>query len=441
MFDRKPAGLESHAFPECTGHTRRLVNDIGFSSIEVWLLQRLRRSIGNPPIRLILGKHKEVAPPSGKEAIVTVSISDRRSLAKLLFSPEIAFGDGYADGNIVVDGDLVELTEQVILLMRMTKPEPWWRRMASQWLQRVQANTLAGSARNIHHHYDLTAEFYRLWLDSRLLYSCGYFPSPSTSLEQAQLAKMDHICRKLQLQPGETVVEAGCGWGALAVHMAKNYGVKVKAFNISQEQILVARGLAASEGLSSQVEFIEDDYRNISDRYDVFVSVGMLEHVGLENYRDLGQVIHGAVGDSGRGLLHFIGRNRPATFSPWIRKRIFPGAYTPALREMLDLLEPWNFSVLDVENLRLHYERTLEHWLTRFEASVDRVTEMFGPEFVRAWRLYLTGSIAAFRVGTLQLFQVTFAGPSCRQIPWTRAYLYAKEQQAEDELEWTHAMS
>jgi len=259
-------------------------------------------------------------------------------------------------------------------------------------------------------------------------------------LEQAQLAKMDHICRKLQLQPGETVVEAGCGWGALAVHMAKNYGVKVKAFNISREQILVTRGLATSEGLSSQVEFIEDDYRNISDRYDAFVSVGMLEHVGLENYRDLGQVIHGAVGDSGRGLLHFIGRNRPATFSPWIRKRIFPGAYTPALREMLDLLEPWNFSVLDVENLRLHYERTLEHWLARFEASVDRVTKMFGPEFVRAWRLYLAGSIAAFRVGTLQLFQVTFAGPSCRQIPWTRAHLYAEEPQAEDELEWTHAM-
>jgi cyclopropane-fatty-acyl-phospholipid synthase len=133
--------------------------------------------------------------------------------------------------------------------------------------------------------------------------------------------------------------------------------------------------------------------------------------------------------------------NRPGTFSPWIRKRIFPGAYIPALREMLDLLEPWNFSVLDVENLRLHYERTLQHWLTRFEASVDQVTMMFGPEFVRAWRLYLAGSIAAFRVGTLQLFQVTFAGPSYRRIPWTRVHLYAEQPSAKEEPEWIHVMS
>jgi len=439
--DHKPVALELHTFRECVDQAPRIRNHIGLSSIEGWLLQKLRRSIGGLPIRLVLGKHEEVAPPSGLEAIATVSISDRRTLAKLLFNPETGFGDGYADGSIVVDGNLVQLMEQVIRLISMTKPERWWRRVSLRWLQRVQANTLAGSLRNIHHHYDLTADFYRLWLDSRLVYSCGYFPFPSASLEHAQLAKMDYICRKLQLQPGETVMEAGCGWGALALHMARNYGVKVKAFNISREQILVAHELATREGLSGQVEFIEDDYRNISDRYDVFASVGMLEHVGLENYRDLGQVIHRAIGDSGRGLLHFIGRNRPGTFSPWIRKRIFPGAYTPALREMLDVLEPWNFSVLDVENLRFHYEKTLEHWLTRFEAATDEITKMFGPEFVRAWRLYLAGSIAAFRVGTLQLFQVTFAGPSCRQIPWTRAYLYAEQTPAKEKPEWTHAMS
>ena len=440
MFDRKPA-LELDAFPECADRVRGVSADAGFSSVEGWLLRRLRRSIGDLPIRLILGGREKLSPPPGTEAVATVSISDLRTLGKLLVSPEIAFGDGYTDGHILVDGDLVQLVEHVIRLMRVTKPEGWCRRVSSRWLQRVQANTIAGSARNIHHHYDLTTDFYRLWLDSRLVYTCAYFPTPSASLEQAQLAKMDYICRKLQLQPGETVVEAGCGWGALALYMAKNYGVKVKAFNISREQILFARELASREGLSSQVEFIEDDYRNISSQCDVFASVGMLEHVGLENYRGLGQVIHRALGDSGRGLLHFIGRNRPATFSPWIRKRIFPGAYTPALREMLDLLEPWNFSVLDVENLRLHYERTLEHWLTRFEASVDQVTKMFGPEFVRAWRLYLAGSIAAFRVGTLQLFQVTFAGPSCRQIPWTRVHLYAEQPPAKKEPEWNHAIS
>ena len=440
MFDSKRAAPELRTFSECADQVRSSSVDIGHSLIEGRLLQRLRRSIGHLPIRLVLGRREELSPPPDTEAIATVSISDRRTLGKLLLSPEIAFGDGYTDGRIAVEGDLVQLIENFIRLTR-AKPEGWWRKIVTGWLQRVQANTLTGSARNIHHHYDLTTDFYRLWLDSRLVYTCGYFPSPSASLEQAQLAKMDYVCRKLQLQPGESVVEAGCGWGALALHMAKNYGVKVKAFNISREQVLVAGELATKEGLSSQVEFIEDDYRNISGQYDVFASVGMLEHVGLENYRDLGQVIHRAIGDSGRGLLHFIGRNRPGTFSPWIRKRIFPGAYTPALREMLDLLEPWNFSVLDVENLRFHYEKTLEHWLTRFEASTDEITKMFGPEFVRAWRLYLAGSIAAFRVGTLQLFQVTFAGPSCRQIPWTRAHLCTEQAPAREELEWTHAMS
>ena len=441
MFDGKHAALELRTFSECAGPVRLISADIGLSSIEGWLLRKLRRFIGDLPIRLSLGGREELSPPPDAGAIATVSIADRRTLAKLLFNPEIAFGDGYTDGRIVVDGDLVQLMEHVIRLMSMTKPEGWGRRVASRWLQRVQANTIAGSARNIHHHYDLTTDFYRLWLDSRLVYTCAYFPSPSTSLEEAQLAKMDYICRKLRLQPGETVVEAGCGWGALALHMANNYGVKVKAFNISREQILVARELATREGLSSQVEFIEDDYRNISGPCDVLASVGMLEHIGAEHYKELGQVIHRAIGDSGRGLLHFIGRNRPGTFSPWIRKRIFPGAYIPVLREMLDLLEPWNFSALDVENLRSHYEKTLEHWLTRFEASTDQVTKMFGPEFVRAWRLYLAGSIAAFRVGTLQLFQVTFAGPSCRQIPGTRAYLYAEQPPAKEEPEWTHAMS
>ena len=442
IFDCKQSALELRTFSDPAGRKHNLSADLGFSSIERWLLQRLRRSIVDLPIRLVLRGREELSPAAGTDAVATVSIADRRTLARLLFSPEIAFGDGYTDGRIVVDGDLVQLMEHVIRLMRLTRPEGWWRRMSSRWLQRVQANTVAGSARNIHHHYDLTTDFYRLWLDSRLVYTCAYFPSPSVSLEQAQIAKMDHVCRKLQLQPGETVVEAGCGWGALALHMAKNYGVKVKAFNISREQILVARSLAATEGLSGRVEFIEDDYRNISSRCDVFASVGMLEHVGIENYRELGRIIHRKIGDSGRGLLHFIGRNRPGmTFSPWIRKRIFPGAYTPALREMTDLLEPWDFSVLDVENLRLHYARTLEHWLSRFEAATPQITRMFGPEFVRAWRLYLAGSTAAFRVGTLQLFQVAFAGAACRHIPWTRAHLYTEHAPPKEEPEWIRATS
>jgi len=307
-------------------------------------------------------------------------------------------------------------------------------------MERVRANTPQRSRENVHHHYDLTRDFYRLWLDPQLVYTCAYFPSPDVTLEQAQIAKMDHICRKLRLQPGETVAEAGFGWGTLALHMARHYGVRVKAFNLSHEQTVFARQRAREEKLDGEVEFIEDDYRNISGRSDVFVSVGMLEHVGMSHYPDLGSVIHRVIGDSGRGLLHFIGRNRPAPLSAWIKKRIFPGAYTPALGEVIDIFEPWDLSVLDVENLRPHYAKTLEHWLDRFNRAEPQVSAMFDSKFVRTWRLYLAGSLVAFRVGTMQLFQIGFAGPEAPRIPSTRSHVYASKRRALQESEWIRAM-
>jgi cyclopropane-fatty-acyl-phospholipid synthase len=246
------------------------------------------------------------------------------------------------------------------------------------------------------------------------------------TLEDAQIAKMDHVCRKLRLQSGERVVEAGCGWGTLALHMATRYGARVRAFNISREQMEYARARARVLGASGLVEFIEDDYRNISGRYDAFVSIGMLEHVGLQNYDEFGRIIDRSLEHNGRGLLHSIGRIRPAPMNAWIEKRIFPGAYPPALCEMLALLEPHYFSVLDVENLRLHYALTLKHWLQRFEDASERVRQMYDERFTRAWRFYLAGSIAAFNTGNLQLFQVLFARSRSNDVPWTRAHLHAE---------------
>jgi len=222
--------------------------------------------------------------------------------------------------------------------------------------------------------------------------------------------------------------------------MARHYGVRVKAFNISHEQIAWARERASEAGVSSQVEFFEEDYRNVSGRFDVFVSVGMLEHVGRENYHELGRVIHRAIGDTGRGFLHFIGRNHSQPFSVWIRRRIFPGAYAPSLRESMEVLEPQNYSVLDVENLRMHYAKTLEHWLARFDASFNTVVHKYGMDFARMWRLYLAGSIASFRAGSLQLFQVLFAGSQCQSVPWTRERLYAPCNEETDAEQWTRAM-
>jgi cyclopropane-fatty-acyl-phospholipid synthase len=237
---------------------------------------------------------------------------------------------------------------------------------------------------------------------------------------------MDHICRKLRLQAGDTVVEAGCGWGSLALHMAGRYGARVRAFNISGQQIQYARARAREQGLEQQVEFIEDDYRNISGSYDVFASVGMLEHVGRENYAELGRVARRSLNAQGRGLIHSIGRNRPAPLNPWIERRIFPGAYAPSLGEMMQIFEPSSLSVLDVENIRLHYALTLREWLARYEAALGKVRTMFDEFFVRMWRLYLAGSIAAFETGTLQLFQVLFTTEENNRIPLTREFIYPR---------------
>jgi cyclopropane-fatty-acyl-phospholipid synthase len=407
-----------------------------FSSAESWLLKRLYAAAGSPPVCIAL-KHGPAVGPKDVSAIAGLVIRNRATLMRIVFNPEIAFGEAFTDGSVEVQGDLLALLDSVYRSTGAVGKFTWYQRLASLWLRLTQGNSRRGSQHNIHHHYDLGNQFYQLWLDRNLVYTCAYFPEPSATLDEAQIAKMDHVCRKVRLQPGERVVEAGCGWGSLALYMARQYGVKVRAFNISHEQIVYARWRAQQEGLDGRVEFFEDDYRNIHGRFDAFVSVGMLEHVGKEHYGELGKVIHRTVGDSGRGLLHFIGRNRRRPLNAWIRKRIFPGAYPPTLCEVAGILEPWDFAVLDVENLRPHYARTLEHWLERFEGSRLKVAAMFDERFVRMWRLYLAGSVAAFRTGSLQLFQVVFAGPQCKAIPWTRAYLYEPQRQTEDRLQAT----
>jgi len=398
-----------------------------------WLSQSLlhvaQKLAGDVPIRLA-GDSLPTETPG--PAIV---IRNPRVLPALLLNPEMAFGDGYTQGEIEVEGELVSLLERLYHLPRRAATK-----VMGSCLDWLQTNTLGGSRRNIHHHYDLSNDFYRLWLDRQMVYTCAYFPRPDATLEEAQTAKMDLVCRKVRLCPEETVVEAGCGWGALALHMARYYGVRVKAFNISHEQIVFARERARKEGLSSRVEFIEDDYRNINGHFDAFVSVGMLEHLGSSNYLEFGRVIRRTIGDYGRGLLHFIGRDYPRSFSVWMRKRVFPGAYPPSLREAMNVLEPQDLSVVHLENLRPHYAKTLEHWLGRFEQSYQAVVEKFGPRFARMWRLYLAGSIAAFRVGGLQLFQVVFAGTKCASLPWTWSNLYEAEPLVQ-EKKWIHAIS
>jgi cyclopropane-fatty-acyl-phospholipid synthase len=316
-------------------------------------------------------------------------------------------------GTVEMRGDLVPILEAIYHAVAPERPRAWWLWQPS--------NDARAAKHNVHHHYDIGNDFYRLWLDREMVYTGAYFPTPAATLEDAQIAKMDRICRKLPLRSGERVVEAGCGWGSLALFMARHYGVTVRAFIISPEQIAYARSRPRDEGLVDLVEFVEDDYRNVRGGCDVFVSVGMREHVGAPDYSTFGRVIDRSLTEHGRGLLHFIGRNQPSPLNAWIRKRIFPGAYAPTLHEIFEhALEPHALSVLDVENLRLHYAKTLEHWRHRFNESAGQISAMFDETFVRAWELYLAGSEAAFSTGWLQFFQVVFARGASNAVPWTR---------------------
>jgi cyclopropane-fatty-acyl-phospholipid synthase len=385
----------------------------GSWALERWLVRRMLRLLGDPPIEMVLWDGQRLS--GSQPLLASVHLADRPTLWRLVAAPDLHFGDAYTSGRIAVGGDLVSFLDAVY---RAAAPfEKPSRR------HRPHRNTLGAARANIHHHYDIGDDFYALWLDREMVYTCAYFPTPAATLEEAQQAKLELVCRKLWLRPGETVVEAGCGWGALALYMARHYGVTVKAYNISREQVRYAQGRARADGLQDRVEFIEDDYRSIRGQFDAFASVGMLEHVGPDHYRELGAVIDRCLSPVGRGLIHSIGRDQPGPTNPWIERRIFPGAYPPTLREMLDVLEPRLFSVLDVENLRLHYAETLRHWLMRFDSAAEAIAAMFDEAFVRAWRLYLAGSMAGFTAGTLQLFQVLFARHGVNNIPRTRARL------------------
>jgi cyclopropane-fatty-acyl-phospholipid synthase len=385
------------------------------SRFDRWVVAHLQEQITPAAVRLELwdgsSHHDATATPIG-----TVVIKDRRTLIGLALHPDLQFGESYMSGRLEVRGPLEPVVEA---LTRVSQPTMRWH----DRLALAIPNTLSASRRNVHTHYDLGNHFYQLWLDRDLVYTCAYYADERMSLDDAQRAKLDLVCRKLRLRPGERVVETGCGWGALALHMARHYGVRVRAFNISPEQLSFARERAAREGLEHHVEFIDDDYRNVSGQYDAFVSVGMLEHVGRRHLTTVAEVLRRTIRpNGGRGLLHFIGRDVACPLNAWIRRRIFPGGYSPTIAEVAThTLGPAGMSIIDIENLRLHYARTLAHWAERFALVKERVRQSYGDEFQRAWELYLAGSQAAFATGWMQLFQILFTPRGSAPPSWTRS--------------------
>ncbi|TGN40653.1 SAM-dependent methyltransferase [Marinobacter confluentis] len=393
-------------------------------SYERWLIAKLLRMAGSPPIRFELWNGEQVEL-EGTQPQFTIRLNDHKALLTLVSNPNLAFGDLYSAGRLEVTGNLPDLMEALYRNIHQAKQQ-WPKWLEALWRNHNPRSTGLTEAReNIHHHYDLGNDFYRLWLDTaEMQYTCAYYETPELTLEQAQLAKLEHVCRKLRLKPGMIVAEAGCGWGGLGRYMAREYGVKVHAYNISKEQLDYAREEAKRQNLDHLIDYIEDDYRNIDGQYDAFVSVGMLEHVGKDNFPAMSDLIRRVLKPDGLALLHSIGRNRPMLMNAWIEKRIFPGAYPPSISEFMGICEQGDFSVLDVENLRLHYAMTLAHWMERFQQHRQTITDLYDENFTRAWEMYLAGSIAAFRAGSLQLFQVVFTHGSNNQLPQSRRDLY-----------------
>lgn len=389
---------------------------------ERWLARQLFASLGFPDSGLELWDGYHVGPTAETSKGI-VRLLQPHVLRRLILQGSVGFGEAYSEGALEVEGDFIAVLVAINRALAQTSPS-WFNRVCDQLQRTHHQHSFADSQSCVFHHYDIGNEFYQGWLDQQLVYTCAYYARPDLTLDEAQVAKLDHVCRKLRLRPGETVVEAGCGWGALALHMARKFGVQVKAFNLSHEQITFARRRAKTEGLFDRVEFIQDDYRQIQGRYDAFVSVGMLEHVGVDQFIELGRLINRSLHPNGRGLIHTIGRNAPAPLDAWTDKYIFPGAEPPSLGQMMKIFEAGRLSVLDVENLRLHYAKTLQEWRQRFEAASETLEQRFDSRFVRMWRLYLCASIAAFLSGDLQLFQVLFSRADSNEVPWTRADMY-----------------
>ncbi len=358
--------------------------------------------IAGLPIAVVLPSGTEVAVHEGGVRY-RILLRSHRAVLRFATLTATSLGDLYRDGELHVEGDLVELLAEVNRRAGTASP-------VFGTLRRIQAVRRAigreRAVRNAKHHYELGNDFFAAWLDPEMTYTCALFAHAGATLAEAQSAKMKRICAKLRLSAGERVIEAGCGWGALALHMARNHGARVRAFNVSAEQVDWARHRARTEGLEGLVEFVFADYREISGEADAFVSVGMLEHVGPRHYPELGATISRTIGDRGRALLHTIGRVQPVATDRWIDRRIFPDGYSPSVGELSQVFEPNDLAVLHLENLRSDYAMTLAHWLRNFDRAAEGALAAYDPRLLRSWRLYLAASQAAFLTGWAQLYQL-----------------------------------
>ncbi len=360
----------------------------------------------------------------------TIIFNNANVLEDILGHVSLGFGEGYMRGDIEIEGNFERLT-QTFFTAKLDQIRPSLGSLLEMgWLHFKYRNNLKQAKKNVSFHYDLSNEFYEAWLDPLMVYSCAYFKDANNSIEQAQKDKLEYICRKLLLKPDQTLLDIGCGWGALVIYAAKNFGVKAHGITLSRNQLEKAKARVAEAGLEDRITLELTDYRELAARgvsYDRVVSVGMMEHVGKNNIPAYMDATDKLLKPFGVGLLHTIGKLKSGNIDDWMHKYIFPGSYLPEPGELVNGLRDRKLEVYHLENLQQHYALTLRAWANNLEKNLEQIKDTVSPETIRAYRLYLTGCISAFTHGGISLYQVSFCKGQLGQIPLplTNAHLHA----------------
>ena len=389
-------------------------------------LNRLFKDDGFLLIDANMNKHMIGHPK--KENPITLKILDKSLHTKLLLLPDLYFGEGYTNGSIVIEnGTLTEFLDIALKNVGRGETNSYnaiINKFRGTYRFLTNFNLKNKSKSNVAHHYDISEKLYDLFLDKNRQYSCAYFKNENESLEQAQQNKIDHIIKKLNLKPNQRVLDIGSGWGTLAIEIAKKSQCEVLGITLSENQYKHSVEKVKMNGLENQVRFKIADYRDLNEKFDRIVSVGMFEHVGRKFYKTYFNSVSKLLNEDGVALIHTIGSiNPPRDPHPWITKYIFPGGYTPSLSEVLKPIEKSGLILSDVEVWRMHYAHTLRNWKERFLSKKEEVLEMFDEKFLRMWEFYLAGCEMAFKWGDQVVFQIQLIKKHSA-VPNTRDYIY-----------------
>jgi cyclopropane-fatty-acyl-phospholipid synthase len=368
-----------------------------------------------------------IGTPESQNPII-LKILNKKLHYKLLFRPDLYFGEAYSDGHIEFENgtltDFLNLALMNIGRGQLNFFSKFLNRLSGSYRYLTNFNFIKKSKMNVAHHYDLSDDLYDLFLDPKKQYSCGYFKNENDNLETAQNNKIQHIIKKLNLQPNQKVLDIGCGWGSLAIDIAKSTNCEVTGITLSKNQFEYCKNKASELNLENQIKFKLIDYRELNEKFDRIVSVGMFEHVGRKFYKKFFKQIEKLLSKEGVSIIHTIGSvNPPGDPHPWITKYIFPGGYTPSLSEVTTPIEKAGLIVSDIEVLKLHYSHTLRHWKENCIKNKAKIIEMFDERFYRMWEFYLTGCEIAFKWGDQVVYQFQLT-KSYTSTPTTRDYIY-----------------